>query len=151
MQLPLPPSKKGTYKPSPKCKTSHSGNAFCIFLLKKKCQIQYALRCQGTCCEQRRVARIRYSDCRYVREGKESDVGSCQRCSFDSPTFRHRQPVAQPTGTAGIMASGRGFCILGVKTCQRCIEHLVFRLFDRGVGEFDRRSRIGLGSLGPFL
>jgi hypothetical protein len=82
---------------------------------------------------------------------KVCDVCTCQRFSFDSRKFRHRQPVAQPTVTAGIMTSGRGGCILGVKTCQRCIEHLVFGLFDCGVGEFDRLSRMGLGSLGPFL
>jgi hypothetical protein len=114
-------------------------------------QIQHALRCEDTCCEQRRVARARYSDCRYGHEGKECDVCSRQRFSFDSPKFRHRQPVAQPTGTAGIMTSGRGVGLLGVNTCHRCIEHLVFGLFECGVGELDCSSRIGLGSLGPCL
>jgi hypothetical protein len=114
-------------------------------------QIQHALRCEDTCCSQRRVARVRYSDCRYCREGKECNVCSYQRFSLDLPKFRHRQPVSQPTVTAGIMTLGRGCCILGVKTCQRCIEHLVFGLFDCGVGEFDCLSRMGFGSLGPFL
>ena len=59
--------------------------------------------------------------------------------------FRHRQPVAQPTITAAIMTSGRGLGILGVNTCHRCIEYLVFGLFDCGVGEIDCSRRIVLG------
>ena len=69
--------------------------------------------------------------------------------TLDLPKLRHL--VTQPTGIAANMTLGRGCCILGVKTCQRCIEHLVFGLFDGGVGEFDCLSRMGFGSLGPFL
>jgi len=60
-----------------------------------------------------------------------------------SPKLIHR--VAQPTVTAATMTSARGFGILGVSTCHRCIEYLVFGLFDCGVGEIDCRRRIVLG------
>ena len=53
--------------------------------------------------------------------------------------------VAQSTGIAAIMTSACGFCLLGVNTCHRCIEYLVFGLFDGGVGEIDCSSRIVLG------
>ena len=63
--------------------------------------------------------------------------------TLDLPKLRHR--VAQPTVTSATMTSARGFGLLGVNTCHRCIEYLVFGLFDRGVGEIDCSSRIVLG------
>ena len=38
-----------------------------------------------------------------------------------------------------------GFGLLGVNTCPRCIEYLVFGLVDGGVGEVDCSRRIVLG------